>query len=875
MEPAAGPTVLQLRRRAAAVSGMCNLTLANPAKRPAGHSLARRHRTTRASRQLPAPPPAGTCSASCTSDVLYSAVGHIVTGGAPTSTDTTAPPRANGRLSVPTNPLSSAAVEMAPRRRSNTGFTGVRQRAAGHFAAEITAGGVRVWLGTFYTKEAAARAYDVAAWRFGRPRHELNFPEVRSLTEAESLSTEPLLRSEGEAQRFRDGQRRIDTTEADEQFTAQWRRTIPETSRPRAHSGRRSRHMASTSGKSVDPYVETSRYGSNGELHFMGKYMGQHFLVKSRICMWKLLYERDRGEVMRQRIDGNEDDGIRYLLDDLRDAYMPESPPLEQEGPPEQEEPPEPEEPEPTAKAFYDMMAAAKRPLYEGAKISQLDAIAQVLADKAQFDSTRACFEKNLVTVGNMLPEGHCLPKTMYATKKMLKALNMDYVKYHEIKRANGEKVQTKVAVKILRYLPFIKRIQRLYMSEESAKQMTWHKNGLRFKDEEGRLNMGHPSDGKAWQNFDAKHPDKANDARNVRIAIATDGFNPYECRESIFNTVLNIPDKTKDNVKARVDVENLCDRQRLHMHPPEGNRKNWVKPHANYVLDSLQKKEAMMWLKYAVMFPDGYCSNMSKGVNLTTGKVNGLKSHDYHIWIERLMPVMVRGYLPEHVWRVLAELSHFFRTVCAKQICESVIEKLHDQVPELLCKLEMIFPPGFFTPMLHLIVHLANEALLGGPVQYRWQFCIEREFKYIRNKCGNKNKIEACIAEATILREMADATTTYYADDVPTMHNPISRYNIDEPKHDPKLLLFKCHGGKAGASKKGILTKEEKDCIMFYVVTNMQEVLKFIRADAIAKPRSGGQESLFRRRTGKCLEGVSIDTTAIFIVAAVSYDEE
>ena len=265
-------------------------------------------------------------------------------------------------------------------------------------------------------------------------------------------------------------------------------------------------------------------------------------------------------------------------------------------------------------------------------------------------------------------------------------------------------------------------------------------------------------------------------------------------------------------------------------MHPPEGNRKNWVKPHANYVLDSLQKKEAMMWLKYAVMFPDGYCSNMSKGVNLTTGKVNGLKSHDYHIWIERLMPVMVRGYLPEHVWRVLAELSHFFRTVCAKQICESVIEKLHDQVPELICKLEMIFPPGFFTPMLHLIVHLANEALLGGPVQYRWQFCIEREFKYIRNKCGNKNKIEACIAEATILREMADATTTYYADDVPTMHNPISRYNIDEPKHDPKLLLFKCHGGKAGASKKGILTKEEKDCIMFYVVTNMQEVLKFIR---------------------------------------------
>ncbi|KAK1603194.1 hypothetical protein QYE76_016564 [Lolium multiflorum] len=45
---------------------------------------------------------------------------------------------------------------MAPRRRSNMGFIGVRPRAAGHFASEISAGGVRVWLGTFYTKEAAA-----------------------------------------------------------------------------------------------------------------------------------------------------------------------------------------------------------------------------------------------------------------------------------------------------------------------------------------------------------------------------------------------------------------------------------------------------------------------------------------------------------------------------------------------------------------------------------------------------------------------------------------------------------------------------------------------------------------------------------------------
>jgi hypothetical protein len=224
-------------------------------------------------------------------------------------------------------------------------------------------------------------------------------------------------------------------------------------------------------------------------------------------------------------------------------------------------------------------------------------------------------------------------------------------------------------------------------------------------------------------------------------------------------------------------------------------------------------------------MFLDGYCSNMSKGVNVLTGRVTGLKSHDYHIWIERVMPVMVRGYIPERVWRVLAELSHFFRTLCAKEICPKMMKKLHDKVPELLCKLEMIFPPGFFTPMAHLILHLANEAILGGPVQFRWQFCIERIFKFIRKKCGNKAKIEASIAEAYILEEVSDVTTTYYADNVPTLHNKLSRYNVDEPKYEPKLTLFQGKGGKAGGSKNYTLTKKEWEDIMFYVLINIEEV--------------------------------------------------
>jgi len=234
-------------------------------------------------------------------------------------------------------------------------------------------------------------------------------------------------------------------------------------------------------------------------------------------------HERDRGEVMRQRLNGNEFDGMRDLLDDLQDAEMPDSPP------------PEPEEAEPVAKAFYDMMTAAKKPLYEGATISQLDAISQCLANKTQHNFTRDGFEANLRTTGNMLPKDHCLPKSLHETRRLMKGLNMDYQKieccpkgcvlfwkqfaddkycsickasrYEEVTGKDGQVRQSKIPAAILRYLPFIKRIQRLYLSEETAKQMTWHKNGKRFVDEHGQMKMGHPSDGKAWKNFDKKTP--------------------------------------------------------------------------------------------------------------------------------------------------------------------------------------------------------------------------------------------------------------------------------------------------------------------------------------------------------------------------------
>ena len=39
---------------------------------------------------------------------------------------------------------------------------------------------------------------------------------------------------------------------------------------------------------------------------------------------------------------------------------------------------------------------------------------------------------------------------------------------------------------------------------------------------------MRHPVDGKAWQEFDKRHPQFTDDVRNVRLGLAADEFNLF-----------------------------------------------------------------------------------------------------------------------------------------------------------------------------------------------------------------------------------------------------------------------------------------------------------------------------------------------------------
>ena len=176
---------------------------------------------------------------------------------------------------------------------------------------------------------------------------------------------------------------------------------------------------------------------------------------------------------------------------------------------------------EESAKAFYEMLESSKRPLHEQTELCQLDAIAQVMALKAQFNLGRECYDAMMTIFGRILPKGHVLPANLYQSEKILRVLKMPYEKIHAcengcalfrleyaalnycpicnssryivVDNGMGEKNQTKIPISVHRYLPIVPRLQRLFMVEETARQMTWHKLGKRTKlDADGNLMMVH-----------------------------------------------------------------------------------------------------------------------------------------------------------------------------------------------------------------------------------------------------------------------------------------------------------------------------------------------------------------------------------------------
>ena len=89
-------------------------------------------------------------------------------------------------------------------------------------------------------------------------------------------------------------------------------------------------------------------------------------------------------------------------------------------------------------------------------------------------------------------------------------------------------------------------------------------------------------------------------------------------------------------------------------------------------------------------------------------------------------------------------------------------MERLRDKIPTILCDLEKIYPPSFFDVMVHLAIHLPDEALLRGPVQYGWMYPIERQLGTFKGYVRNRARPEGSIAEAYIATEALTFCSKY-----------------------------------------------------------------------------------------------------------------
>ncbi|GKC98432.1 hypothetical protein Tco_1168707 [Tanacetum coccineum] len=288
---------------------------------------------------------------------------------------------------------------------------------------------------------------------------------------------------------------------------------------------------------------------------------------------------------------------------------------------------------------------------------------------------------------------------------------------------------------------------------------------------------------------------------------------------EAILNTLL-MNDKSKDTAKARQDLKKLGIRSGLWL----GQTKNGKcsKPQAAYSFSPENRKKFCQFIK-GVKLPDGFGSNFKHKVTDNDTNITGLKSHDCHIMMQRLLPYGLQQYLPDEVAKPIIELCSFFKQICSATLMEDDMLKAQSKVVDILCNLELIYPPAFFDIMIHLVIHLPLEALEGGPIRPRWMFPFERFMKKLKGYVRNKAKPEGSIAEGYVAEEALTFSSHYFRD-VTTKFNRPDR-NVDPPPPTCQFQVFRSLCKSIGLRSVIRFDAQELKKVIWYVLHNSPEI--------------------------------------------------
>jgi hypothetical protein len=136
---------------------------------------------------------------------------------------------------------------------------------------------------------------------------------------------------------------------------------------------------------------------------------------------------------------------------------------------------------------------------------------------------------------------------------------------------------------------------------------------------------------------------------------------------------------------------------------------------------------------------PTHYVSSLKKRIK--DHDLKGMKSHDYHIMMQEILPLCMWHLMTKECKMVIICLCWVFKRLCAKVVDLTMMGDLKKEVAITLALLEQEFLPPIFDVMTHLLIHLIEELELCGLVQTRWMFPIERYLKTLNGYVGNKTK--------------------------------------------------------------------------------------------------------------------------------------
>ncbi|KAK1630751.1 hypothetical protein QYE76_005066 [Lolium multiflorum] len=145
----------------------------------------------------------------------------------------------------------------------------------------------------------------------------------------------------------------------------------------------------------------------------------------------------------------------------------------------------------------------------------------------------------------------------------------------------------------------------------------------------------------------------------------------------------LGVYGKTNDTKEARQDQQRLKD--------PDDRHPEWFQGRASY---ALTKEEKVIFFEClsSTKVPSGFSSNIKGIINMAEKKFQNLKSHDCHVIMTQLLPIALRGLLPENVRVAIVKLCAFLNAISQKHEGsiakgygnEEVIEFCVDFVPDL-----------------------------------------------------------------------------------------------------------------------------------------------------------------------------------------------